>query len=104
MDLAKLSYKNLEVFARPYAADTLPIPSDSEVTNLEDPLPSMGAELPAVPALEFLADVYEKEEDKKQEAIDVRLERRPLLIPLADVSLFQIFRALGGKHDTIRRK
>jgi protein farnesyltransferase/geranylgeranyltransferase type-1 subunit alpha len=79
LDHAQLQYKNLEEFVKPYTADSLPIPSDSDVTNLENPLPSMGAELPAMPALEFLADIYERDNSSKQQAVDVGFVQCPPL-------------------------
>lgn len=52
-----IPYANLVEFVKPYAIDTPP----NDVVDLENPPPAPGAELPSPPAIEFLADVYEKE-------------------------------------------
>lgn len=56
---------------------TVPHPEQHEVpgdvVDLEDPLPSPGAQLPCVAAIEFLADIYEANGgDDLMKAIEVR--------------------------------
>lgn len=53
---------------RPRQSDSLgdkKTDTDTEVIDLDNPLPSEFAQLPCVEALEFLADVYEEQEDGK---------------------------------------
>lgn len=61
LDRSKTPYATLRSFVTPY---TVPHPEQHEapspdVIDLEDPLPSPGAQLPCVAAIEFLADIYE---------------------------------------------
>ena len=56
---------------QPYA-----VPRDDavpEIVDLENPLPSQGAQLPCNGAVEFLADIYEAEgSDSLTQAVEVR--------------------------------
>ena len=59
LDRTKVPYESLEEFVVPY---TKPEESpDSSVLDLDNPPPSKGAHLPAVPAVEFLADIRESQ-------------------------------------------
>jgi len=62
-------------------------PSNAEdIVDLENPAPSPNAHLPAIPALEFLADIYEKEGgDGIQKAVP-------------------IWKSLANLYDTMRKK
>jgi protein farnesyltransferase/geranylgeranyltransferase type-1 subunit alpha len=80
LDITSTPYASTLDFVLPYAdittprSDEPPITfSTEEVVDLENPLPSKGAHLPAVAAIEFLADIYESVGgETKQRAIDVR--------------------------------
>lgn len=58
LDRTKTPYESIEDFALPYAKceETL-----ESVVDLDNPPPSKGAQLPAVPAVEFLADIRESQ-------------------------------------------
>ena len=67
-------FSTLRVFVEPYTKPQSPESSASkeeEILDLENPAPSPTAELPCVAALEFLADIYEKGEEKEK-AVEVR--------------------------------
>ena len=62
-------FATVAAFVEPYTASETPAP---EVVDLDNPLPSPGAQLPCVAALEFLADTYEKEGgEKTAKAVEV---------------------------------
>lgn len=75
LDHSKTPYSTLRSFVIPYS---VPHPEQHEappedVVDLEDPLPSPGAQLPCVAAIEFLADIYETNGgDDLTKAIEVR--------------------------------
>jgi protein farnesyltransferase/geranylgeranyltransferase type-1 subunit alpha len=56
----------VEPYTRPLGADT------DAVIDLDNPLPGGSAQLPCVEALEFLADVYEAQ-DEREKAVSVRV-------------------------------
>ena len=60
LDHSKTPYSTVQSFIIPYS---VPHPEQHEaggdVLDLEDPLPSPGAQLPCVAAIELLADIYE---------------------------------------------
>jgi protein farnesyltransferase/geranylgeranyltransferase type-1 subunit alpha len=63
LDHNQIPYSDLSPFVLPY---TLPHSSQDEsaseeVLDLENPLPSKGAQLPCPEAIEFIADMYEAE-------------------------------------------
>lgn len=65
LDFSKIPYDTLKDFVLPYAlARPTESGSDASVVDLENPRPSIGAELPCPAAIEFLADIYEKEDDE----------------------------------------
>ncbi|KAH9947531.1 protein prenylyltransferase [Amylocystis lapponica] len=74
----------LAPFVRLYTAPTLPVPGD--VLDLENPPPAAGAQLPSVHALEFSADMYEREGGAEMG------------------KAVEIWRALADEHDTTRKK
>lgn len=51
-------YASLSPFVKPYTATSV---EKIDVVDLDNPVPSEGAELPCVMALEFLADTFEQE-------------------------------------------
>ena len=59
LDHNKIPYATLQAFVTPYSI-AQPV-GDDEVVDLDHPLPSKTAELPCAAAIEFLADVYERE-------------------------------------------
>ncbi|EPQ52327.1 protein prenylyltransferase [Gloeophyllum trabeum ATCC 11539] len=87
LDHNRVPYSSLTSFVQPY---TVPRAEDAEaedVLDLEDPLPSKGAELPCVGAIEFLADVYEQEGSGE----GVR-------------KATELWKSLANEYDTIRKK
>lgn len=72
LEHTKTPFASLRTFVEPY---TLALaPSSSDVVDLDNPLPSSGAELPCVSAMEFLADIYEQEGgEATTKAVEVRL-------------------------------
>ena len=71
-DRTRTPYSSITEFVIPYSEPTAPFGSD--VVDLENPLPSEGAKLPAVPAIEFLADIYETRggNDEISKAVQVK--------------------------------
>jgi len=64
LDHNKVNYAAVKTFVEPYTKPT--DPTATEVVDLDNPPPSKQAELPCVPAIEFLADVYESSDEKVQ--------------------------------------
>ena len=61
LDHNNISYSTQTAFVQPYAVPHPHALSESEgVLDLENPLPSKGANLPSPMAIEFLADTHEK--------------------------------------------
>lgn len=86
LDTNKLPYSRVEDFVRPYAATT-PDSSTTDLVDLENPPPPRGAQLPCPAAIEFLADIHEKEGGKEQ-----------------ILQATELWRSLADEHDTIRKK
>ncbi|KAH9941832.1 protein prenylyltransferase [Epithele typhae] len=84
LEFTKTPFATVKAFVMPYTASSPPPPSD--VVDLDDPVPSQGAELPCVAAMEFLADIYE------QEGGDA--------VPEAA----KIWKSLAEDRDTMRKK
>lgn len=86
LDKLSIPYSTLEAFVQPYTLDK-PEFKDKDVEDLDKPKPAEGAELPCAAALEFLADVYERQGDKDgvYKAVD-------------------LWKSLANEHDTIRRR
>ncbi|KAG6874259.1 hypothetical protein C0993_000735, partial [Termitomyces sp. T159_Od127] len=59
LDINDLTYSHVEDFVRMHA-DALE-DATRDIVDLENPPPSKGAELPCPAAIEFLADIHEKE-------------------------------------------
>ena len=79
LEQTKTPLSELTAFVRLYTISGASPPP--EVMDLDNPAPTEGAQLPAVNALEFLADIYEEEGgDKIPKAVEVRplsqMERR----------------------------
>ncbi|KAF8153149.1 hypothetical protein B0H34DRAFT_663021 [Crassisporium funariophilum] len=91
-----MPFSLVKAFVLPY---TLPLPSPSlspstpgtrasvDIVDLETPPPGEGAELPCAGAVEFLADIWEKE--GSAEGVGKATE---------------LWKALANEHDTIRKK
>ncbi|CDO70989.1 hypothetical protein BN946_scf184830.g21 [Trametes cinnabarina] len=60
LEFTNTPFETLTSWVLPYTASQPPAPG-AEVVDLDNPLPSEKAELPCVAALEFMADVYEKQ-------------------------------------------
>jgi len=58
LDRTKTPYELLEEFVIPYTKSE---EGSDSVVDLDNPPPSKGAHLPAVPAVEFLADIRESQ-------------------------------------------
>ena len=89
LDHTSTPYATLNDFVQPYTSSTTPISfhpagDDSSVLDLENPPPSKGSTIPALPALDFIADIFETE-GEVQKAVP-------------------IWRSLADEHDTIRKK
>jgi len=87
LDHAKMPYSTLTDFVLPYTVAQPPEQEGTDdVRDLDNPLPSRGAELPCAAAIEFLADVYEAAGgDEVQKAVP-------------------LWKSLANEHDTIRKK
>ncbi|KAK7462933.1 CAAX geranylgeranyltransferase alpha subunit [Stygiomarasmius scandens] len=84
LDFNKLPYSTLAPFVQPYTVshpDTL-----DDLVDLENPPPSRGAQLPCPAAIEFLADVYEREGGDSV------------------LKATELWKTLGNEHDTIRKR
>lgn len=81
LDRTKTPSESIEEFVFPYTKSE---ESLEPVVDLDNPPPSEGAKLPAVPAVEFLADIRESQ-GRISEATE-------------------LFRLLGDKLDTIRKR
>lgn len=68
-------FASVASFVEPYTTAQPPRRgTDEDVVDLDNPLPSEGAELPCVAALEFMADIYEKQgADAIGKAVEVRV-------------------------------
>ncbi|RDB27917.1 Protein farnesyltransferase/geranylgeranyltransferase type-1 subunit alpha [Hypsizygus marmoreus] len=86
LDANHLPYTRVEEFVKPYAASTQDT-STTDLVDLENPPPPRGAELPCAPAIEFLADIFEKEGGKD----GVR-------------KASELWRSLADEYDKIRKK
>ncbi|KAG5642273.1 hypothetical protein DXG03_003322 [Asterophora parasitica] len=85
LDTNKLPYSRVEDFVKPYAASTHSNVTD--LVDLENPPPSRTAQLPCPAAIEFLADIHEKEGGKD-----------------AILQATELWRSLADEQDTIRKK
>ena len=75
LDHANIPYSDLKSFVEPYTTASL-TSSGEDVVDLENPLPSKGAQLPCPAAIEFLADIYEAEgATGLDKAVPVRFSR-----------------------------
>ncbi|TFL01666.1 protein prenylyltransferase [Pterulicium gracile] len=86
LDRSGTEYSSLAGFVEPYAGLPGPTASDADTIDTENPAPQPGARLPSVAALEFMADVYEKQGGER----------------LADAR--KLWTSLAREHDTIRQK
>ncbi|KAF5329979.1 hypothetical protein D9611_010404 [Ephemerocybe angulata] len=81
----KVSFARVADFVKPY---TLPYDSSKkDIVDVDNPPPAPSADLPAVPAIEFLADVYERVGDKE-----------------SVLQAVELWKSLANEHDTIRKK
>ena len=93
LEHGRLPYSTLRQFVTPYAAEPKEpvdplVPqrpeSADEIVDLDNPLPSQQAELPAPLAIEFLGDIAEEEGDKAKAT--------------------EIYKSLATKHDPTRKR
>ncbi|EIM88998.1 protein prenylyltransferase [Stereum hirsutum FP-91666 SS1] len=82
---AHVPYPTLISFVEPYTSASPPS-NDDDVVDLENPLPSKGAQLPCPAAIEFLADAYEAE---GAGGLSKSVE---------------LWKSLANEHDKIRKK
>ncbi|KAG6897026.1 hypothetical protein C0992_004554 [Termitomyces sp. T32_za158] len=82
LDINSLPYSRVEDFVRLYVGTSDDAVRD--VVDLENPPPAKGAELPCPAAIEFLADIHEKEGRIFQAT--------------------ELWRSMADEHDTIRKK
>lgn len=73
LDRTKTPYESMEEFVIPYTKSE---EGPGSVVDLDNPPPSKGAQLPAVPAVEFLADIRESQ-GKISEATEVWFPANP---------------------------
>ncbi|KAI0355915.1 protein prenylyltransferase [Trametes cingulata] len=85
LEFTNTPFETLSSFVEPYTASQPPAPTD-EVVDLDNPLPSAEAELPCVAALEFMADVYEKQGGD------------------ATAKAVEIWKSLANERDVMRKK
>lgn len=85
LDLAKTPFSSLTSFVLPYTRRHGQETDDEQIIDLDNPLPSTSSDLPAPPALEFLADIYEREAEgsrsSEQEEAVVK-EKLQMAIPV----------------------
>ncbi|EGO29852.1 hypothetical protein SERLADRAFT_433805 [Serpula lacrymans var. lacrymans S7.9] len=86
LDHSATPYSQLLLFVTPYSVPRSPDADLVDVIDLENPPPSMGAQLPCVAAIEFLADIHENEGGD-----DI-------------MKATELWRSLADEHDTIRKK
>jgi hypothetical protein len=81
LDHNNVPYSRLHDFVRPYSLSAGE--PNVDVLDLDNPLPSKGAQLPCPAAVEFLADIYEQEGgDNTLKAVEVGfVESHPSLLP-----------------------
>jgi protein farnesyltransferase/geranylgeranyltransferase type-1 subunit alpha len=82
--------------------------SDRSVVDLDNPPPAEGAELPVPAAIEFMADIWEKEGIKEglDKASEVEMEFS-FVKKKGSVLTFlshQLWKSLANQHDTVRKK
>ncbi|TEB34055.1 protein prenylyltransferase [Coprinellus micaceus] len=90
-----IPYASLQAFVTPYTVVSGDKPGskdaaggeEDEIIDPENPRPSPGAQLPCPAALEFLADVYEKEGERE-----------------GVLKAVEIWKSLANEHDTMRRR
>ncbi|KLO06398.1 protein prenylyltransferase [Schizopora paradoxa] len=100
LELAKIPFSSLTSFVLPYTRSHGQEADDDQIIDLDNPLPSSSSDLPAPPALEFLADIYERDaetlrsaEQSEQATVKEKLQKA---IP--------IWRSLSEDHDVTRKK
>ncbi|RPD63189.1 protein prenylyltransferase [Lentinus tigrinus ALCF2SS1-6] len=79
-------FSALAVFVEPYTTSQPPSRGTDDVVDLDNPPPSAGAQLPATPALEFMADIYEQEGGN------------------ATGKAVEIWKSLANEKDVMRKK
>lgn len=85
LEVTNTSFASLRDFIGAYTVSKSPL-ENQDVVDLENPVPGPNAHLPCVAALEFLADIYEKEGGPSiQKAIP-------------------LWKSLANEYDTMRKK
>ncbi|OSD05218.1 protein prenylyltransferase [Trametes coccinea BRFM310] len=85
LEFTNTPFETLASWVLPYTASQPPAPGE-DVVDLDNPLPSDNAELPCVAALEFMADVYEKQGGD------------------ATAKAVELWKTLANEKDVIRKK
>jgi protein farnesyltransferase/geranylgeranyltransferase type-1 subunit alpha len=85
LDRSGVAYVSEMKFVEPYAGLPSSAGEESDVMDLENPPPPQGARLPCPAAIEFIADVYEKEPGRLEDAR-------------------KLWTLLATQYDTIRKK
>lgn len=80
LDHAKMPYATVVDFVKLYAVPFDPTRTD--LVDLENPPPSKDAQLPCVHAVEFLADIHERDGDHQDigRAIEVGVDHAILIV------------------------
>ena len=85
LDYSKTPFTAQAPFAEPYTVRRKPW-DDEDVVDLDNPKPSLDADLPCVSAMDFLAEAYAQAGgDNVQKAVD-------------------LWKLLANEHDTMRKK
>lgn len=92
-------------YAIPSSGSISPTNGSRDIVDLENPPPCEAAELPVPAAIEFMADIWEKEGTK--EGLDKAFEVRSHSKTLSHVTIIfseQLWKSLATQYDTVRRK
>ena len=102
LEHTNMPFSTVATFVEPYTTSQPPSREmNDDVVDLDNPPPSAGAQLPAVAALEFMADIYEKEGgDATAKAVEVYryssiYSRRSLMDIHVDL---EVARKREGRH------
>jgi len=85
LDHSQIPYSNIKIFVEPYSIPRTEAPT-REVVDLDNPLPTGGAQLPCPGAIEFLADIYEAEGGE------------------STMKATELWKSLADEYDTIRKR
>jgi len=102
LDLSKTPFSTLTSFVLPYTRPHGHEANEEQIIDLDSPLPSSSADLPAPPALEFLADIYEREADALRASSEPDGGKTVVKGKLQKA--IPIWRSLSEDHGITRRK